>query len=93
MTCIRCTLLQLEIECATFHNLLVSELEVCKGLTIKLYIFHIDAFVGLVGSIDDKVLSTCQVQGGLRVERCTDDIFCRTGIEGIEAKSREYVPC
>ena len=88
-----CTLLHLEVECSTCHNLLVGEFEVCDGLAIKLDLLYIDAFVGLVGCIDDKVLSTCKVQGCFLVEWGTDDIFCRAGVEGVEAESREDVPC
>ena len=74
--CIGSLLLHLEVECSACHNLLVGELEVGDGLAVELHFLHIDAFVGLVGSIDDKVLSACKVQGCLFVERCTDDIFC-----------------
>ena len=65
----------------------MCELVVSDSLAIELNLLHINAFRGLVRSVDDKVLSACEVEGCLCKKRCADDVFCGTGIERIEAES------
>ena len=61
-------------------------------LAVKFYAFHVDGLIRLTRCVDGQVVATRHMQYSMTEQRRADDVFCRAGIERIEAQRREDIP-
>lgn len=83
----RKALLHLELQHSSSHDLLVANLVILYRLSVQLYALDMDALRRLVLGSNDKVISIFKMQSGFLEQWRANDIFCRTRMERIEAKT------